>query len=174
MSFPYVNTKAPALFLPWVILVAFFLFIGCGKSADELYTEGKSLLLDESTFDEGVRTLLKFEKKHPEDPRTPEVVLAIATAFQSRKNYGDAERTFDRLIEKYPGTPEAYKGMFLLGYMYYEDMKDTEKAKATLGKFIEMYPDSELTVSAKVLVENIDLPMEEWSIVRKLREKEEQ
>jgi len=170
MSFPYSCTKAPARFFVAVVLVVSSLCAGCGKSADELYTEGKSLLLGDGTFDEGVKTLLRFEKKHPEDPRAPEVVLAIATAYQSRKNYGEAERTFARLIEKYPGTPEAYKGMFLLGYMYYEDMKDTEKAKTTLDRFIEMYPDSELTVSARVLVENIGLPMEEWSVVRKIRE----
>ena len=83
-------------------------------------------------------------------------------------NVGEAEATFNRLIEKYPGSDEAYKGMFLLGYMYFDVTKDEEKATSLLTSFIEMYPDSELAISAKVLVENIGLPIDDWSIVRNL------
>jgi hypothetical protein len=52
--------------------------------------------------------------------------------------------------------------------MYYEDMKDTERAKAVLNKFITAYPDSGLTVSAKVLLENVGLPVEQWSTVKNI------
>ncbi len=141
---------------------------GCGKSPDDLYAEGKAFLINDETFDKGVETLLLFEEKFPEDDRTPEVILAVASSYQSRKKYTTAIETFERLIEKYPDTVEAYKGMFLLGYMYYEDIKDQEKSETVLNKFIELYPDSELTISARVLIENIGLPLEEWSIIDNL------
>ena len=141
----------------------------CSKSADDLYTEGKTLLLKEKTFDKGIKSLVRFEKKFPEDPRTPEVMLALATSFQSRKNFNEAAETFIRLINKYPDSAEALKGMFLLGYMYYENIKDEEKARTILSEFIKMHPDSELAVSARVLVENIGLPLEDWSIVKDIK-----
>jgi len=139
-----------------------------GKSADDLYTKGKTLILDEESFHKGVELFLLFEKKFPKDPRIPEIMLALSTSYQARKNFSEAEKYFQILIDKYPDSSEAYKGMFLLGYMYYDVMKDTEKALNIFRKFITMYPDSELTLSAMVIIENIEIPLEEWSIVRNL------
>ena len=141
---------------------------GCGKSADDLYTEGKALILNEETFGTGVESLLKFEKKFPEDPRTPEIILALGTTYQSRKNFNEAEKIYQRLIKKYPDSAEAYKGLFLLGYMYYDNIEDHDKATNIFTTFVETYPDSELTISAKIIVENIDIPIEEWSTIRNL------
>ena len=155
-----------------IILIIFSqlaIITGCSKSADDLYAESKTLIMKEETFDKGVETLMKFEKKFPKDTRAPEVILALATGFQTRKNFEKAEDAFKRLIEKFPDSPEAYKGMFILGYMYFDDMKNKEKAKEILNKFITMYPDSGLTVSARIIVENIGLPLEKWPIVRNIR-----
>ena len=160
------ETSVAVLFI--FIAAVITVLTGCSKSSDELYAEGKKLLLNEDTFEKGIVTLVLFEKKFPEDHRTPEIQLALGTSYQSQKNFDEAAKTFQRLIEKYPHSVEAYKGMFLLGYMYYEGINDLEKAKTILNRFIEMYPDSELTVSARVLVENIDLPIEEWSTVKKI------
>ncbi len=145
------------------------MFTGCGKSADSLYAEGKALIGKPETQAKGLEMLAEFEKRFPKDPRTPEVILGAASLYQSEKKFSEAESGFNRLIEKYPDTVEAYKGMFLLGYMYYEDMQDTAKAKTVLNKFITAYPDSGMmTESAKMLLENIGLPIEEWSAVKNI------
>jgi TolA-binding protein len=167
------KTKA-AIVIAVLFFALAFTFAGCSQSADELYAEGKKLILDEETFDSGMELLLRFEKKFPKDQRAPEVMLALSTAYQSREKFNEAADYFKRLIEQYPVSDEAYKGMFLLGYMYYEEMKDENKARSTFDTFIEMYPDSELTVSARILVENIGLPVEEWSVVRSLTQPQEQ
>lgn len=145
---------------------------GCGKSASDLYAEGKSLVSNPETTAQGLVVLEKFVKRFAKDSRTPEVMLAIATINQSEKRFPEAEQAFQRLIEKYPSSAEACKARFLLGYMYYDDMKDTEKAKKALNEFITAYPESSLAVSAKVLLENIGLPVEEWSTVKKIAEEE--
>ena len=144
------------------------LLYGCGKSADDLYSVGKTLILNKETFDEGLKTLTQFEKKFPEDSRTPEVVLALAMALQGDKQYDEAITTYERLIGKYPKSPEAYKGLFMLGYMYYDEIKDNDKTLTVLKQFVSTYPDSELTMSAEVLIKNIGLPVEEWSIVKEI------
>jgi TolA-binding protein len=158
----------PVSILAVVFFVSAVFLSGCGKSPDKLYTEGKTLIQKNETGAKGMQILESFEKKFPKDSRTPEVILAIATINQSENKFKEAEAAYNRLQEKYPKSSEAYKGMFLLGYMYYEDMKDTERAKAVLNKFIAAYPDSGLTVSAKVLLENAGLPVEQWSMVKKI------
>ncbi|MFA6470881.1 MAG: tetratricopeptide repeat protein [Candidatus Latescibacterota bacterium] len=154
-----------------VVTMAFFVsafFSGCGKSPDTLYTEGKALIQKKETLAQGMRIFEKFEKKFPGDSRTPEVLLALATFNQDENKFKEAEAAYNRLLTNYPKTAEAYKGMFLLGYMYYEEMKDNERAKATLNKFIAAYPDSGLAVSARVLLENIGLPLEQWNTVKNI------
>lgn len=154
------------LFLIFLSAVVFLM--GCSKSADDLYTEGKVLVNKKETLEKGLKKLIKFEKKFPRDHRIPEVILTIASLYQHQKNYDEAVSAFERLIDNYPHSPEAYKGKFLLGYMYYDGLNDSEKAGEVLNDFITVYPDSELAVSAKVLLENISLPMEEWPIVKEL------
>ena len=68
-------------FLVSPLILLIIMLTGCGKSADDLYNEGKILILNEESFDKGVETLLLFEKKFPNDSRTPEVILAIATSL---------------------------------------------------------------------------------------------
>lgn len=145
---------------------------GCGKSANDQYSEGKSLVSNPETVVKGIEVLEKFASRFPKDARAPEVMLAIATIRQSAKQFPEAEKAYQSLIEKFPASAEACKAKFLLGYMYYDDMKDNEKAKKALGDFVAAYPESSLAVSAKVLLENIGLPVEEWNTVKKIAAEE--
>ena len=152
-----------------IILISFIMLqLSCSKSADDLYIEGKTLIQKEETFEEGLNNLILFEKEYPQESRAPEVVLTIASLFQNQKNYDEAIEAYKRLIKSYPHSQEAYKGKFLLGYMYYEELNDTKNATEIFNEFIKAYPDSELTISAKILLENINIPIEEWSIVKEL------
>ena len=141
---------------------------GCSKSPDDLYSEGKQLMQEPETFDQAVEVLSTFRERFPDDPRMPEVELALAAGYQSRGLYDQAAERYQYLLDTYPGTAEAYKGMFLFGYMYYENMGDTNRATEVLTKFVKAYPDSELTASAQILIDNMGLPLEEWSVVRDL------
>ena len=156
-----------------VVVLAAAFFYGCGKSPDVLYREGKALVGKAETQAQGMAALEKFVKKFPKDSRAPEVMLAIANIHLNAKQFPEAEAAYNRLIEKYPKTAEAYNGLFLLGYMYYDNVNDTEKAKTVLNKFIAAYPDSGLTISAKELLKNIGLPVEQWSTVKNIMTEQE-
>lgn len=159
----YIASVLLAILLQFIMLLS-----GCGNDADDLYTDGKRLINNEKTRGDGLENLILFEQKFPDDPRAPEVVLATATLYHSQKNYAEAIGVFERLIEKYPESREAYKAEFLLGYIYCEELQETEKATDIFNNFIKTYPDSELTISAKILLENVNIPVEEWSIVKEL------
>ena len=159
----YIAIVLFAMLLQFILLLS-----GCSNHADDLYTEGKKLINNEETLDEGLQSLLLFEQKFPDDPRAPEVVLATASLYHSQNNHEEAIGAFERLIEKYPESRETYKAKFLLGYIYIEELNETEKATHIFNDFIKTYPDSELVISAKILLENINIPVEEWSIVKEL------
>jgi len=155
-----------------ILMLVLLMGAGCGQSPDELFAQGKELIQVEETFDQGIEMLTKFIQKHPDDPRSAEVTLALATAHQSRKQYDEAIETYTALIENHPSSNEACKALFLLGYMYYDDMDDVSNARSTLNRFIQTYPDSELTVSAKVLIENLETPVDEWPMVKELEKQQ--
>jgi TolA-binding protein len=152
------------------VLVLFFgfIFLGCGNSPNKLYTNGKALVEKPETLDKGLEKLKLFAEKFPGDKRAPEVIFTIASIYRSKGNYSAALNEFEKLNTTYSGSPEAYKGKFLVGYIYYEDLKDYKKAKDVLQDFIRSYPDSGLSVSAQVLIDNIGVPFEKWSVMKKI------
>lgn len=150
-----------------VISVTLILLLtGCGKSSDDLYREGMILIRMKRTFLKGLKSLRKFEKKFPDDSRAPETVFTFALANQSIKNFNESIDAYKRIIDNYPGSDEAYKSKFLIAYLYYDELNDIDRATKIFEEFLEEYPVSELSVSADVILRNIDLPIEEWSIIK--------
>ena len=154
--------------MPVILLVLALMSAGCGQSADRLYTEGKALVADPETIDRGLAKLLAFDTDFPGDPRAPEVLLTIAGVHQARTDFTRAIETYETLFTRFPGSPEEYKGRFLLAYLYYDQLQDTARAAALYRDFITAYPDSELTASARILLENIDRPIDQWPVIRQL------
>ncbi len=159
--------RKTAIMLLTVYIPFVFLFLGCEKSPDELYREGMILIKMDKTFMKGMKTLRTFEKKFPNDSRTPDVALTYALANQTIRRFDESIDSYRRILETYPGTEEAYKSKFLLGYLYYDELNDTDRATRIFEEFLDEYPESELAVSAEVILRNIDLPIEEWSIMKK-------
>ena len=146
------------------------LTIGCSQSADKLYENGKSLVNNSETQIKGLEKLILFEKRFYGDTRAPEVVFMIAGVQLDRKEYADAESTISRLLKNYPESPEASKGLFLLGYTFYDQLGDKNKAREVFGEFIKKYPQSELAASAKTLIDNMDIPVEQWPVVKQIED----
>lgn len=155
-----------------VAVLAGMCVAGCGESVGRLYAEGNELASRPETRARGMELLGEFGRRFPRDSRAPEVVPTLAMLEQNERKFTGAEAGFIRLVEEYPGTPEAYRGMFLLGYLYSGEMRDDAKARDVLSRFIAAYPDSELTASAKMLLENSGLPVEEWSTVKEITARE--
>ena len=156
------------LFLNLLLLLTIVFLSGCFQTADKLYKEGKALINKPETQSKGLEKLILFEKRFSGDLRAPEVVLAIAGIQLQQKNYSDAIGTFERLFKNYPVSPEAQKGMFLLGYAYYDQIGDKQKAKETLEEFLRKYPDSELAASAKTILDNLYIPIDQWPVMKQI------
>ena len=145
---------------------------GCGGPNGDLYDAAMPLMLDKSTAAEGMLLLEEFVADHPDDPRIPDALLALATGSQSIGRTDEAVTYYRLLIDGHDGAQAAYKAAFLLGYLYYDTLKNLDTARTELEGFVAAYPDSELAVSARVLLDNLGKPVEEWGVVRELGDQE--
>ncbi|NPA52160.1 MAG: tetratricopeptide repeat protein [Aquificae bacterium] len=115
--------------------------------AKKLETKPKLQPPDKIQYDEKIHIVI-FTKKLPPYPpydvppplgsmKKPKTVLGLplhkkyladAIELYDKKDYIFAESTLKKLITKYPNTPEAARGLYFLGMVYYQ-LKDEEKAR---------------------------------------------
>jgi TolA-binding protein len=159
---------SPLCFAVVISVFLLFLLTSCGKTPNELYNEGMELIQNPDTVEQGAEVLEEFTQRFPDHEHTPEALINLGIAYQGLKEYDKAVDAYQRLIANHPNTPEAYKGMFMLGFLYSDELNDPEQAKAVLSDFIETYPDSELVESAVVLLQNVGKPVEEWDTFKNM------
>lgn len=66
---------------------------------------------------------------------------------------------FQQIVDKYPDDKVAPQAMFMVGFVYAEEMSDRVMANKTFTDLIRKYPDSEMAKTAKWMMENADEPM---------------
>jgi len=117
---------------------------------------------DSSTFVEAERLLSKLLKQYPEDERCDEAIMHLATIAQNRRDGEEAVRLYEELLTKYSDSDRAYQAQFMIGYVYEEMLDDHEKAKDAYRKVVENHPDSDLADDARLSMQNVGKPPEEW------------
>jgi peptidyl-prolyl cis-trans isomerase C len=65
------------------------------------------------------------------------------------------------VVARFPDDPVSIQAQFMIGFTYAEDLGDYDAARTELQKFIAKNPNSELTSSAKWMLENMDKPAPE-------------
>lgn len=114
-------------------------------------------LFDARKWD-SAKTLLQQiynDKSAPVDYRA-EASLKYGQLMMEIKKYDVAAKSFKDVYTKYPKYKDAYKAMFMEGFLYYEHVKDDNKAKALFSAMIAQYPKTDLTDDAKALLEDLD------------------
>jgi parvulin-like peptidyl-prolyl isomerase len=84
--------------------------------------------------------------------RSPEELWNFA---QSAEDPHDRLRSFTEIAEKFPNDDYAPQAMFMVGFVYAEELYDYVTADRTFAKLVERYPDSEYAEMAKWMIENM-------------------
>jgi len=84
---------------------------------------------------------------------------------------------FQRIIDKYPQDEYAPQAMFMIGFVYAEELQDLVRADKTFSDLILAYPESEMAQSAKWMKENLEKPLPQFDdlddLNRQIEEKSE-
>jgi parvulin-like peptidyl-prolyl isomerase len=65
-------------------------------------------------------------------------------------------KIYEQLLAEHGDSEYGAKAQFMIGFVYAEDLKDQERARAALTALIERYPDSELVDSARWMLNNMN------------------
>ncbi len=78
-----------------------------------------------------------------------------AEAAQKRRRFTDAIFYYDEVIKHYKNDKDDYKAMFMKGFLFAEELKDTEKAIAIFEEFLTLYPEGDLSESAQYMLSSL-------------------
>ncbi len=133
-----------------------------------LYNKGKETNFDIKAAMGTVRAYEKFAKERTNDPKIPEYLFKAAEIQRSLKNYKKAIEDYETIQTNYPDYEKTPHSTFLLGFIYENDLKDTDKAKAMYEQFLEKYPEHELADDVKFSLDNLGITPEE--IIKRFEE----
>ncbi len=78
-----------------------------------------------------------------------------AEAAQKRKRFNDAIFYYDEVIKYHKNDQDDCKAMFMKGFLFAEELKNKEKAIEIFEKFLELYPEGDLTESAQYMLSSL-------------------
>ncbi len=78
-----------------------------------------------------------------------------AEAAQKRRRFNDAIFYYDEIMKYHKNSKDDYKAMFMKGFLFAEELKDTEKAIALFEEFLALYPEGDLSESAQYMLSSL-------------------
>ncbi len=152
-------------FLPLLFIVLVF---ACSQNSDkEIYTQAKQHLARQE-FKIAVNNLKEILASYPNGKYAFKAALEIAKVYHAHaiksiptnESLKIAVDYYKRANSIDPKAPEAPKALFLAAFIEANQLNKLNDARATYEKFIRMYPESEMTKSAKKEIENLGVPPE--------------
>lgn len=159
---------------------SFLIILSCGVSTQDSSNEersGEQLLehiegLEEELFNtmaspddsiahELIRSYERFAEQDPGHEMAPEFLFRAANVARSFKEYDQALAFYQRILKNHGSYQNKIETEFLIAFMYDNDFKDKEKARAEYERISETYPDHIFGIQAAQRLEHIDLTDEE-------------
>ena len=149
------------------LLISIFVF-GCSQKSDkDYYEEGQNALKTE----EYSIALTNFQKIVDEFPnsefyknallQTAELNHGLVNKQITKENSEKALKAFSEYHSKFKDDAKAPQALFMVGYIWANELGNIDEAKKVYTKLIELYPNSEMAVAAKSEIDNLGLTPEE-------------
>ncbi len=102
-----------------------------------------------------------------ETTRSPEELWEIAQ--EEDANYTRIQY-YRNLVNRYPDHKFAPQALFMIGFVYAEELMDLVSARRAFEELIREYPDTEVAESAKWMIENLDKPHPRFESVDQMKD----
>jgi EpsD family peptidyl-prolyl cis-trans isomerase len=97
-----------------------------------------------------------MQERYEKMQRGPEELFNFA---QNSTDPRQRINAFQEIVDKFPQDKYAPQAMFMIGFVYAEELRDLVSAEQTFTRLIEKYPASEMAQTAKWMTENLDKPL---------------
>lgn len=128
---------------------------------------------DETSFNVGkadalIKNYDEFATAFPDDDNAAKFLFKAGDLAMGLERGNQAIQFFDKVYTEYASFDKAPYALFLQGFVFEDQLKDYEKAKATYEQFIEKYPDHPMTESAQFSLKHLGKSPEE--LIREFEE----
>ncbi len=106
-----------------------------------------------------------------ETTRTPEELWEIAQ--EEDANYTRIQY-YRNLVNKYPDHKYAPQALFMIGFVYAEEVMNLVQARRVFKELLKKYPDSEVAESAEWMIENLNKSHPKFESVDDIKERMEE
>jgi tetratricopeptide (TPR) repeat protein len=147
------------------------LCFACQSPRDKAYTkiaENEKLLHSDSTMvvnsrlaNDLVVSYISFAEQFPSDTLSPEYLFRAAEVSSGIGNPVKAIELYKQVYEKYPSYKRSSYSLFLQGFVYENQLRDTANARKIYSLFIEKYPSHPLARDVKFSIDNLGKSEEE-------------
>ncbi|MCX6230070.1 MAG: tetratricopeptide repeat protein [Bacteroidetes bacterium] len=152
-----------------VMAIAIFAITAC-KTAKERTSEKITVLekeimssktkIDSVKAQKLIDLYVNFADNFKTDTITPVYLLKAADISMNILKHQQSIQLLDRIMKDYTGFSKVPDCLFLKAFIYENQAKDFEKAKAFYTEFLNKYPNHELAPSAKAAIDNMGIPMD--------------
>lgn len=84
------------------------------------------------------------------------VTLEIAKIYNDQERFEDSQREYQVYASLWPQSPEAYKALFMQGFILSENLKKDSLALPVFKNLLKRYPKTDLTDDAEWMIRNIE------------------
>ncbi len=102
-----------------------------------------------------------YAMTQPSDTLSPDYILKSAETARYLKAYPKVIESYDWVLAKFPNYKGVSKALFLKGFTYDNDMKDTTNARKYYTEFLSKYPSDNFADDVKMLLNNLGKSEEE-------------
>ena len=103
----------------------------------------------------------KYANENPKDTMSAEYLFRAADISMNIGRPGQTIRLFNRILTEYPDFEKAPATLFLMAFVYEDQLQDYDNAKKYYELFLSKYPDSEFADDAEISLKNLGKSPEE-------------
>lgn len=139
--------------LPAVLILA--ALSSCGKpSEEELWAHAQSARAS-GNIDSTVYWCTKIVGEYPEGRTAPNAMYVLGQAYQARRDFPQAIDEYRLFTARFPKAPQAPEALFMVGYIFNNELHQYDSAKAAYERYIDRYPDGQLVNDARFEMANM-------------------
>jgi len=86
---------------------------------------------------------------------TEREIFSEAQKLQSENEFKKSADLYKKLLKEYPESQHYASSLFMLGFLYANDIRDMEKAREYYSEFLRKYPEHELADDVEFELKNL-------------------
>ena len=130
------------------------------KQEDKVFNTGQNRLQKQDAM-ALVNLYVEYANENVGDSLSPEYLFRASDISMNLGRPGQTIRLFNRILAEYPDYKKAPATLFLMAFVYEDQMKDYDNARKYYELFLKKYPDSEFADDAEISLKNLGKTPEE-------------